>query len=250
MMRVYRIEEHIWQISLAWSNVWLLWEGGDSEVTLIDTGLHEDAGALRAALHQIGVAEEQVRTVLLTHAHCDHAGNAAAFAARSAIVKLHEKELPYLRTPRRTYAPTGAALLTRPHTALAFAIGEVRYPVRRVEQGLVGLASDESIDAPGGALRVVPSPGHTPGHVAFFRARDGVLFSGDAVMNIVPIRREIGLSLPIRFLSSDWEQGKTSARRLADLAPRLLLSGHGPPLAEETAARLLQWVQGIMDRSM
>lgn len=244
-MRVYRVEEGIWQISLAWSNVWLLWEGGESEATLIDTGLQEDREGLQAGLAQLGVAEGQVRTVLLTHAHCDHGGNAAFFAAQSATVKLHREELQFLGMPRRSYVPVGPAILTRPFTALAFAIGEVRYPVQRVAEGLVGLASGEVIEAPGGALRVVASPGHTPGHAAFFRERDGVLFSGDAVMNIVPIRREVGLSLPIRFLSSDWEQGKASARRLAELAPRLLLSGHGPPVREETADRLQRWAKTL-----
>ena len=242
-MRVYRIEEGIWQISLAWSNVWILWEGGDSEITLIDTGLQKDLDALRAGLQQIGADAAQVRTVLLTHAHCDHAGNAAYFAERSATVQLHPAEMPFLSAPRRTYIPTGAALLTRPFTALAFAIGEARYPVQRIAHDLVGVTAEETIPAPGGSLRMVPCPGHTPGHIAFYRERDGILFSGDAVMNIIPIRREVGLSLPIRFLSSDWEQGKASARRLADLAPSLLLSGHGPPLREETAHRLHSWAK-------
>jgi glyoxylase-like metal-dependent hydrolase (beta-lactamase superfamily II) len=244
-MRVYRIEDGIWQISLAWSNAWVLWEGGDGEATLIDTGLQEDRDALRAGLQQIGIDEAQVSVVLLTHAHCDHAGSAAYFAGHTAAVKLHENEAPFLGLPRRTYIPPSSALLLRPHTALAFAIGEARYPVERIAQGLVTLTSEETIEAPGGTLRVVPSPGHTPGHIAFFRERDGVLFSGDAAMNIIPIKRVVGLSLPIRFLSSDWEQGKASARRLADLAPRLLLSGHGPPLRENTNERMQAWAQTL-----
>lgn len=240
-MRVYPIEPGIWQISLAWSNVWLLWEGGDSDATLIDTGLLEDQTDLQRALQQIGIAEQQIRTVLLTHAHCDHAGNAAYFTAQSATVKLHAQELPFLNMPRRTYMPSGMASLMRPHTALAFAIGEARYPVPRIAGGAQGLRSDEIVRTAGSDLQVVASPGHTPGHVAYFRERDGILFSGDAVMNIIPIRRVIGLSLPIRFLSSDWEQGKASARRLSELSPRLLLSGHGPPLREQTAERLTAW---------
>ncbi len=245
-MRVYRIEEGIWQISLAWSNSWLLWEGGESsEATLIDTGLRRDRGALLAGLEQIGVHQAQVRNVLLTHAHCDHAGNAAFFAGRSAKVKLQEAEIPFLSVPRRTYRPAGIGILTRPHTALAFAIGEARFPVPRIAEGLVALAPNETISAPGGPLRVIHSPGHTPGHVAFYREHDGVLFSGDAAMNIIPIRRVVGLSLPIRFLSSDWEQSKASARRLADLAPRLLLSGHGPPLREDTAKCMQAWANTL-----
>ncbi|MCW3100420.1 MAG: fold metallo-hydrolase [Chthonomonadaceae bacterium] len=244
-MRVYRIDDGIWQISLAWSNAWVLWEGGGGEATLIDTGLQEDRDALRVGLQQIGIDAAQVSAVLLTHAHCDHAGNAAYFAGRSATVKLHENEAPFLGLPRRTYIPPGPACLLRPHTALAFAIGEARYPVERVAQGLVTLISEETIEAPGGPLRVVASPGHTPGHIAFYRESDGVLFSGDAAMNIIPIKRVVGLSLPIRFLSSDWEQGKASARRLADLRPRLLLSGHGPPLREDTPERLQAWAQAL-----
>lgn len=244
-MRVYRIEDGIWQISLAWSNVWVLWEGGDGEAALIDTGLQKDREGLKAGLQEIGLDESRVCTVLLTHAHCDHGGNAAHFARQGATVKLHEDEAPYLGVPRRTYLPTGIARMVRPHTALAFAIGEARYPVERIAEGLVQLTTDQTIEAPGGLLRVVPCPGHTQGHTAFFRERDGVLFSGDAVMNIIPIRRKIGLSLPIRFLSSDWEQGKASARRLADLSPRLLLSGHGPPLREQTAHRMQAWAKTL-----
>ena len=243
-MRVYRVAEGIWQISLAWSNVWLLWDG-KNEATLIDTGLQKDRADLLEALRQIGVAEAKVRTVLLTHAHCDHAGNAAYFAEKSATVRLHHAEAPYIGIPRRTYVPAGLAVLTRPFTGLAFAIGERRYPVERMTGGVACLASEETIDVPGGPLRVVPSPGHSPGHVAYFRERDGLLFSGDAVMNIIPIRRVVGLSLPIRFLSSNWEQAKTSARRLADLSPRLLLSGHGPPLREQTAERMQAWAKDL-----
>lgn len=154
-MRVYRIEDGIWQISLAWSNVWILWEGGAGEATLIDTGLQKDRDGLKVGLQEIGIDESQVRTVLLTHAHCDHGGNAAYFAHQGASVKLYEDEAPFLRVPRRTYIPSGLALVMRPHTALAFAIGEARYPVERIAEGLVPLTSGQSIDAPGGPLRVV-----------------------------------------------------------------------------------------------
>lgn len=245
-MRVYRIEQGIWQISLAWSNAWLLWEGAGSEAILIDTGLQEDREDLRTAFREIGIDESQIRTVLLTHAHCDHAGNAAYFAERSAIIHLHAAERPFLGLPRRTYVPTGVRCLAHPHSTLAFLIGEARYPVKRIAKGIVALDSDAVVQCAGGPLRVVASPGHTPGHVAYFRERDGVLFSGDAILNIVPIKRVIGLSLAIRFLSSDWEQGKASAHLLADLAPRLLLSGHGPPLREQAADRLKVWSKTLL----
>src|SRR5689334_7398974 len=137
-MRIKQITANVYGVSLAWSNAYVLTEG--KEAVLIDTGLAQDRADLLAALQEIGILVEKVRAVYLTHAHCDHAGSAAYFAGRSkerrqaegrARVYAHCAEARYLSLPRRTYAPTGMRLLRRPHTALAFLIGERRYPVER-----------------------------------------------------------------------------------------------------------------------
>lgn len=241
-MRVVSLGEGVYEISLAWSNAYLLVQNGDA--ALIDTGLQADNAALRQALAQVGVAEERVRAIYLTHAHCDHAGSAAYFKRRGATVYAHQVEAKFLGTPRRTYAPLGWKRWTRLHTTLLFALGEIRYPVERCGVD-VPLGDGETLDAPGGPLRVVACPGHTSGHVAYFRERDGLLFSGDAILNIVPIKRVSGLSLAIRALSDDWEQCKVSARHLAALRPAALLAGHGWPLKENTAARLEKWAKTL-----
>ncbi len=244
-MRIRAVAKGVYQISLAWSNAYLLTQDGDA--ALIDTGLHKDHEPLLAAMQEVGVAPERVQAVYLTHAHCDHAGNAGFFARcmdAPARIYAHCEEARYLALPRRTYAPTGWRRWTRLHSALAFTVGEALYPVARcgVDDRL---NADEILDAPGGALRVVACPGHTTGHVAYFRERDGLLFSGDAVLNIIPIKRVTGLSLPMRSLTDDWEQAKQSARTLAELRPAALLAGHGWPLLEETAAHLAEWAQTL-----
>ena len=88
-------------------------------------------------------------------------------------------------------------------------------------------------------------PDTRPDTSPFTAHSDGTLFSGDCVLNIIPFKRVTGLSLPIRMLSDDWEQAKHSARCLAEFKPRLLLSGHGVPLAEDTADRLHAWAQTL-----
>lgn len=242
----------VYQISLAWSNAYLLTEGKDA--ALVDTGLQKDRASLLAALRQVGVEKAQVRAVFLTHGHCDHAGNAAFFACRNqggseergaARIYAHRAEAHFLSLPQRSYAPTGWRRLLRPHTAILFAAGEILYPVER--GGVEGLLEEgETVEAPGGPLRVVACPGHTPGHVAYFRERDGLLFSGDAVLNIIPIQRVPGLSLPMRSLTDDWRQAKQSARKLAELRPVALLAGHGRPLTEpDTALHLLEWAHAL-----
>ena len=197
-----------------------------------------------AALQAKGFGADEIEAVYLTHGHCDHAGNAAYFAERGAKVYAHRREAPYLALPRRTYAGNFAQVLRRPISALAFSIGEILYPVERRRPDIL-LEDGDWIDAPGGALRVAACPGHSPGHSAFFRESDAALFSGDAIMNIIPGRRTSGLHLPLRIFSSDWAQAKRSVQTLAALNPQILLSGHGPPLRRETAPRLAKWAASL-----
>ena len=231
-MTAKRVTETIYRIPLAWSMAYALRDGRD--VTLIDCGLERDRDALVSGLAELDIAPRDVRFLLLSHGHCDHAGNAAYFAGQGATVIAHSSEARFIEPPRRSYAYRGLELLRRPFTSLAFEIGEVLYPVRRCQIGRT-VGDGDILDVPGGALRVVHTPGHTPGHIAFYLEQgqaeqgrynqnamqneghnaehNGILFSGDAVLNIIPVKRETGLSLPMRLLSDDWAAAQRSARR-------------------------------------
>ena len=215
-----------------------------TDVALIDCGLQKDRSALIAGLAELGIAPGDVRTLLLTHAHCDHAGNAAFFAAQGAEVVTHHDEARFLALPRRSYSYRGIGALRRPFSSLAFTIGERLYPVERCAMART-VDEGDIIPMPNGALRVLHTPGHTPGHAAFYREQDGVLFSGDAVLNIIPVKRETGLSLPVRLFSDDWTQARQSARRVAELGSRLLLSGHGLPLTDDAPGLLRDWARSF-----
>src|SRR6185295_7230774 len=104
------------------------------------------------------------------------------------VIAIHRDEAPYLSLPRRTYAPRGWRMLVRSHSALLFGLSELLHPVERCGADRL-LEDGDILPAPGGILRVVSCPGHTPGHIAFFREKDGILFSGDAVINIIPVKR-------------------------------------------------------------
>jgi glyoxylase-like metal-dependent hydrolase (beta-lactamase superfamily II) len=244
-MRGIHVTEGIYRIPLAWGNAYLLTNG--NEAALIDTGLKKDRPALLAALQEVGIAEPQVKSIFLTHAHTDHAGNAAYFAGRSpcdkagternAKIYLHRDEARYLAPPRYGYTPRGSGVFKRPLSALMLTCGEFLYPVERCTPDVL-LEDGNTVESPVGTLRVVACPGHTPGHIAYFRESDGLLFSGDAAINIIPIWLKIALSLPMRVFSSDWEQTKQSAKQLATLKPSLFLAGHGPPITKDTAERL------------
>jgi glyoxylase-like metal-dependent hydrolase (beta-lactamase superfamily II) len=84
---------------------------------------------------------------------------------------------------------------------------------------------------------VLEVPGHSRGHVAYWRASDRVLILGDVLngMNVRTGRR--GLHEPPEIFTPDPRRNRQSARRLAALEPALVCFGHGPPLRDSRALR-------------
>ncbi len=122
----------VYRISLAWSNCYLLKPDDCSDAWLIDTGLHGDRAELSRGLSELGVEPSQVKAVLLTHGHCDHAGSAAYFNSEfGATLYAHRDETIYLNNSRTPY---GSPKWSSPFTlfqAAVFRAGERRFPVER-----------------------------------------------------------------------------------------------------------------------
>lgn len=124
-------------------------------------------------------------------------------------------------------------------------LGDVSRPFEPGD-GVPGLAGWECI----------PTPGHTPGHVPFFRANDRVLITGDAVVTLqlnslagLLLGRQ-GLSGPPRYTSWSWRAARESVARLARLEPNVLAGGHGSPMTgAATAGALCAFAAHISGRS-
>ena len=86
-----------------------------------------------------------------------------------------------------------------------------------------------------GGFNVFDVPGHSVGHVAFWRERDRVLILGDVVntMNLLTTKR--GLQEPPTVFTPDPVANRRAIRRLAALEPRVVLAGHGPPVTDPAA---------------
>jgi glyoxylase-like metal-dependent hydrolase (beta-lactamase superfamily II) len=80
-----------------------------------------------------------------------------------------------------------------------------------------------------GGFRVLETPGHTPGHLAYWREADGVLILGDVLFHRNPLTLRRGLREPFTFATLDPQGNRVSARKLAALEPRLICFGHGNP---------------------
>ena len=103
--------------------------------------------------------------------------------------------------------------------------------------------------------RLVHTPGHTPGHVSFFRERDRTLLAGDAFCTTKSesffdsnIAHTAELHGPPSYFTSNWADARSSVVRLAGLGPLTVAVGHGKPLAGEAVPERLVRLAEEFDR--
>jgi glyoxylase-like metal-dependent hydrolase (beta-lactamase superfamily II) len=180
------------------------------EDVLVDAGTRWATGRILRACRR-----RPPRQVVLTHCHPDHQGAAKAVCDQFGVgLACHEADVPAAegraaQVPENRWLRLGVRLWAGPPC-----------PVTRV------LRDGDEI----AGFRVVHTPGHTPGHVVLFRDADRVAIAGDVVANINFLTWRPGLRQPPPFFSADPALNRTSIVRLAQLDPRLVCFGHGPPL--------------------
>ncbi len=191
----------------------------DGQVTLVDCGLKRAPGRIVAALAGIGRHPSDVTRILLTHAHGDHAGGARAMVAETTAdgVDVHADDAGYVREGRSAPAAdsTAGRLLGRGPMSSFDAV-----PV------LTELVDGQVVDVAGG-LRIVHTPGHTPGHVSLLHEASGVLITGDAIFNMAARMR-----WPVATLCTSARQNRQSAHVLGELDYSLAAFTHGPEIRD------------------
>lgn len=221
----------------------------DRSWTLVDAGLYFAAGRIRRWAELNFGAGARPRSIILTHGHFDHVGSLGELARSWDVpVYAHPLELPYL-TGRSKYPPPDPFA---GHGALALL--SPLYPRGPIDisERVLPLPEDRSVPGLPG-WRWIPTPGHSPGHVSFFRDDDRVLIAGDAfattdqssVTAVATQRAE--LHGPPPYYTCDWDAAKQSVDRLAGLQPNVMASGHGQPLVGPDAASALQQLADNFD---
>ncbi len=241
-----QIASGVYQLSIRGSSVYFVRSG--PSWTLIDTAWSNCAQPIKRTAEALFGANTRPAAILLTHSHPDHAGAALDLARLwDAPVYVHPDELPlgtgdmsafqtYLHTypagplDRWVILPLMRVLPARAHEAMRAQSEALAHVARALDPqtGVPGLPDWECI----------PTPGHSPGHVAFFRRSDHVLIAGDALLTLNVnsvwdlLRNKRRVSGPPYISSWNWQTAKQSAAVLARLEPRVLACGHGAPMTD------------------
>lgn len=235
------------------TNIYLVRSG--SSWVLIDAGWASDELLIRRAATSLFGADSRPAAILLTHCHPDHSGAALALARRW--------ECPVYMTPGEHPIALGDFAAMRECAGpidrwvvlpWLHAIGRRRRDtlLARSSLGDVARTFDPSVGVPAlPGWQCIPTPGHTPGHVSYFRTADRVLISGDALVTLMVnswsglLRQRPGLSGPPWYTTWDPQAARESVEVLARLEPTLVAGGHGPPLTGSGTAEALSAFAGL-----
>src|SRR3954452_19525213 len=194
---------------------------------LVDTGLRTSAGKIKDAL-----GGRKLQAIALTHAHGDHGGSARKLADALSVPV-------WVGTADREAAETGKGVTKPPFdkpglSVIAGAMGNFpAVPIAR------DLREGDELTA---GFTVLDTPGHSPGHVSFWRESDCVLICGDVFFNMNLLTTVPGLRQPPGPLTVDPALNRESERRVAKLEPAIAGCGHGPVIEDDAAGKIAAFV--------
>jgi glyoxylase-like metal-dependent hydrolase (beta-lactamase superfamily II) len=228
MATAVQIANDLWMLKMGLVNAYLL--ASKDGLVLIDAGWPGKADVIFKAVQDSGHDPKNIRHLILTHGHIDHAGSAAEVLARTgARSYAHSADLDLIRTGHAEHPGTTVTpgLIPKLIHLLFIKPGGTTYKPFSVDQTLedgerLRMAPD---------VEVIHSPGHCAGHVALLLRHEGVLIAGDICSNV--------MGLGYSILNEDRALARKSILRVADYPFERAVFGHGKPL-DERANKLLR----------
>jgi glyoxylase-like metal-dependent hydrolase (beta-lactamase superfamily II) len=200
----------------------------EERLTLIDAGMVGSRLTLERYLRRIGRSIGELERVICTHGHPDHIGGVGELVRdrEDVTVLIHADDLAGLRLPlREALAPTEDRAIRR---------GRIIQYLTRTPADAITIDDGAELPMLGG-LRVVHTPGHTPGSICLYAPRHRLVFTGD-VLQVIRGR----LTYASAFFSHDHAGARSSIERLAALDVETIALSHYPPWRDEANAVLAE----------
>jgi glyoxylase-like metal-dependent hydrolase (beta-lactamase superfamily II) len=227
-----RINSRVYQLSgvlgtgIWGANVYLL--AGD-DPTLVDTGFKGRSGQILREAGRLGYSPSDIVNIIITHHHADHVGSLHVLKeATQARVLAHPVDAAYIdgrlpqpgpvrpRWPTKTLAPLQWLWTTTPVAVDVLINDGDELPIL-------------------GGIKVLHTPGHTPGSICLYLERERLVIAGDLVAH------RFGLRLPSRAFTADMLQGIRSIERVAALDFDVICFGHGSPLVNGARPNIINF---------
>ncbi len=223
-----RISNSIYQINLGWVNVFVIEDNG---LTLIGTGPKGSGRKIFKAIRAAGKSPKDIKQIILTHLHPDHAGSAEEIKRILRVpVIAHADDAEIMRYGiafRKELCLTpGLKNWLIYHLAIKRS-GINIDPVEIVRP----LKHNDLLPLLGG-IRVIHTPGHSKGHISLLVEKEEVLIAGDLLSNT------LGLALSVIY--EDPQEGMRSINKITNLDFEKIVFGHGRPILSNAGGIIRQ----------
>ncbi|MGM8215366.1 MBL fold metallo-hydrolase [Bacillaceae bacterium W0354] len=214
-------------------NITLVGEPGSDEFVLVDAGMPESADEIIEVVEERFGEGARPKAIILTHGHFDHVGAIIELVHQWDVpVYAHQEEIPFL-TGQKKYPEPDATV-----EGGMIAKMSPMFPNEPIDLGdhVEVLPNDYSVPHMPG-FKWFHTPGHSPGHVSFFREHDRALIAGDAFVTVKQdelykvFTQDFEFNGPPRYLTDNWLAAKQSVEKLAALKPLVAVTGHGIPVS-------------------
>jgi glyoxylase-like metal-dependent hydrolase (beta-lactamase superfamily II) len=218
-----KIAPGVHQVRMLGADAFLL---EDDRLTLIDAGMVGSRLLLERYLRRIGRRLDELERIICTHGHPDHIGGVGELVRDrdDVSVLIHPDDLAGLQRPLREAMATAESRGERRGRIIQYLTRTPADPTPVEDGTLLPIL---------GGLRVVHTPGHTPGSICLYLERERVLFTGDVLQVI-----RGALTYASAFFSHDHAGARGSVERLASLDVETIALSHYPPWRHDASTAL------------
>ncbi len=213
------------------ANVIFIGFPGLKEFVLVDAGMPDSENLVLKGIKKRFGPDAELKAIILTHGHFDHVGALEGLLAKWDVpIYSHKLEEPYL-TGQTDYPP--------PNSDVPGLVAKMspRFPRQSID-----ISKQLQLLPDDGSIPVLPdwkfihTPGHTPGHISLYREKDEALIAGDAFVTVEQeslyevLTQKQEFHGPPAYFTMDWPAASSSVKKLAELKPKVAITGHGFPM--------------------